>query len=201
MRTIDLTDEKWDAIVGNDSSYDGKFYYAVVTTGIFCRPSCKSKTPARANVRVFSNPGSARAEHYRPCKRCKPDGRQQPMEEWVGHIVRLIETRYSEPLNLNGLAEMIHGSPFHVHRSFKRIMGGITIHEYVQKTRIAAAKRVLAESNNSMAEIALMVGIPNSAHFTTLFRKITGLTPTDYRRTIRETKIKKKGDDRHGAAE
>lgn len=64
-----VSDEQWQAIADNDAFYDGQFYYAVKTTGIFCRPSCKSKLPNRANIGFFENTTQALAAHYRPCKR------------------------------------------------------------------------------------------------------------------------------------
>lgn len=64
-----VSDEQWLAIADNDASYDGQLYYAVKTTGIFCRPSCKSKLPNRANIGFFENTAQALAAHYRPCKR------------------------------------------------------------------------------------------------------------------------------------
>ncbi len=63
-----LTDEKWSAIIHNDASYDGAFYYAVKTTGIFCRPSCKSRVPNKENVLVFDTADAALEKHFRPCK-------------------------------------------------------------------------------------------------------------------------------------
>ena len=69
-----LTDnEKWDAVVHCDPTYDGQFFYGVKTTGIFCRPSCKSKTPLRENVEFFDEAAVASARGMRPCKRCRPD--------------------------------------------------------------------------------------------------------------------------------
>ncbi len=66
---LPITSEKWKAIVENDKSYDGEFFYAVRTTGIFCRPSCKSRPPKRENIRLFKTAEQALAEHFRPCKK------------------------------------------------------------------------------------------------------------------------------------
>jgi len=65
--------EKWQAVVSCDSSFDNRFFYGVRTTGIFCRPSCRSKTPARENITFFSSAASAIDNGFRPCKRCRPD--------------------------------------------------------------------------------------------------------------------------------
>jgi AraC family transcriptional regulator of adaptative response / methylphosphotriester-DNA alkyltransferase methyltransferase len=66
-------DTMWDATVSCDKEYDGAFFYAVKTTGIFCRPSCKSRVPNKDNVSFFLNASEAQKAGYRPCKRCRPD--------------------------------------------------------------------------------------------------------------------------------
>lgn len=175
-----LTDEKWQAIIHNDASCDHKFFYGVKTTGIFCRPSCKSRTPKKENVRIFQNSEQALSANYRPCKRCKPTGRRLPDQEWVDQITQYIDKKYSERITLEILSDMCHGSPYHLHRTFKRIKE-ITPAEYVQQTRMTKAMEYLIHTDKAIADIALVVGLPNTAYFVTLFKKITGHTPTDYR--------------------
>jgi len=108
-----LSDEQWLAVADNDAAYDGQFYYAVKTTRIFCRPSCKSRLPNRDNVEMFPTAEQALAAHYRPCKRCRPTGQRLPDEEWIALITRYIERHYDESLTLNTLAQMSHGTPYH----------------------------------------------------------------------------------------
>jgi AraC family transcriptional regulator of adaptative response / methylphosphotriester-DNA alkyltransferase methyltransferase len=175
-----MTDEKWQAIIRNDASYDGKFIYAVRTTGIFCKPSCKSKAPKYENVCVFQNAELALAAHYRPCKRCKPTGERLPNDEWIAQITQYMDTHYKETLTLENLADACHGSPYHLHRTFKRIKG-ITPVQYVQQMRMDKAKEYLVHSNQAIMDIAGQVGMPNISYFVTLFKKMTGHTPTDYR--------------------
>nr|WP_224752439.1 bifunctional transcriptional activator/DNA repair enzyme AdaA [Metabacillus arenae] len=177
-----MTEERWHAIVNNDPSYDDKFYYGVKTTGIFCRPSCKSRTPNIENVRIFLDAEQALSEKFRPCKRCKPSGLRLPDEEWAAQIMEYIDNNYGEALTLELLAEMCHGSPFHMQRTFKRIKGMTPI-EYIQKTRISKSKELLSTTDQSIMEIGISVGIANTAHFATLFKKKTGQTPTGYRKS------------------
>ncbi len=179
-----MTDEKWQAIIHNDMSYDNKFFYGVKTTGIFCRPACKSRVPKKENVRIFQNAAQALSEGFRPCKRCRPTGQRLPDHEWVDQITHCIAMNYSKALTLEALADMCHGSPYHLHRIFKRIKG-ITPIEYVQQTRIAKAIEYLIHSNKAIADIAIAVGIPNISYFITLFKKKTGHTPTHYRQLNR----------------
>ena len=79
--------EMWEAVQRSDASYDGLFFYAVKTTGIFCRPSCKSKPPKRENLCYFASGEEARAAGFRPCKCCRSDLLEyQPMREIAAEI-------------------------------------------------------------------------------------------------------------------
>ncbi|MFL0554169.1 bifunctional transcriptional activator/DNA repair enzyme AdaA [Paenibacillus barengoltzii] len=174
---------QWQAILANDASQDGHFFYAVVTTRIFCRPSCKSRPPKRENVLVFATAEQARAAHFRPCKRCKPEGLRLPDQEWVEQIADYIDRHYPNKLTLEMLAEECHGSPYHLQRTFKRVMQ-MTPTEYLVRRRIDEAKRALAEreSQRTVAEIAREVGIGSAAYLITLSKKMTGITPNEYRK-------------------
>ena len=180
-----LTDEKWRAITQNDASYDAIFIYAVKSTGIFCRPSCKSRNPKKENVLVFNNAEEALSGGFRPCKRCKPRGLCLPDEEWVVQIGEYIDEHYSKPLTLEILADMCHGSPYHLQRTFKRITG-LTPVEYIQKVRISKAIHELRTTDKSVMEIGLCIGLPNTSYFITLFKKKTGQTPKRYRKMAME---------------
>ncbi len=180
-----LTDERWQAITHNDASYDGIFIYAVKSTGIFCRPSCKSRNPKKENVCIFSGAEQALEEGFRPCKRCKPSGLRLPDEEWVVQIGNYIDEHYREPLTLKILADMCHGSPFHLQRTFKRITG-LTPVEYIQNVRLTKAQELFKMTDKSVGEIGLSVGLPNTSYFITLFKKKVGQTPIQYRKIAME---------------
>jgi AraC family transcriptional regulator, regulatory protein of adaptative response / methylphosphotriester-DNA alkyltransferase methyltransferase len=179
-----LTEENWQAILNNDAAYNDTFFYAVKTTGIFCRPSCKSKAPKKENVLIFQHANQAIAAKFRPCKRCKPTGQRLPDDTWVEQISHFIENNYNQKLTLQFLADICHGSPYHLQRTFKRIKG-LTPMEFVQQTRIKKAVGLLIGTNHAITDIATMVGIPNTAYFITLFKKKTGHTPAEYRQENR----------------
>jgi AraC family transcriptional regulator of adaptative response / methylphosphotriester-DNA alkyltransferase methyltransferase len=177
--TLSLNNQFWEAILQHDASYNGRFFFGVTTTGIFCRPSCKSRHPNKVHVRIFETIDQALSANFRPCKRCRPNEKRLPDEEWVQQITDCIDKHYAEPLSLSLLAEMLHASPYHLHRIFKKIKG-ITPAEYILKTRITHAQQLLAHPE-SIADIAMSVGFPNAAHFATVFLKRTGISPSEYR--------------------
>lgn len=192
LHPIELTRERWNAIVGNDPAYDGEFFYAVKTTGIFCRPSCKSRPPKMENIRLFENAEQALSENFRPCKRCRPTGQRLPDDEWIQVVTDYIDNNYSASLALQTLAEVSHGSPYHLHRTFKKIKG-VTPVEYIQQIRIAKAQQLLLHSGLEVAKVGASVGMANTAYFITLFKKRTGVTPAQYRKE--HASIPHEGDD------
>jgi AraC family transcriptional regulator of adaptative response/methylated-DNA-[protein]-cysteine methyltransferase len=108
----------WKQVLGRDP--EATFFYAVTTTGDFCRPSCTSRRPLRANVRFFRTAADAQAAGFRPCKRCKPSAAQsKPLDK----IRTYIEANLDKPVRLEELGRVVAMSPFTVQRLFKREMG------------------------------------------------------------------------------
>ncbi|GGE16067.1 hypothetical protein GCM10011571_17110 [Marinithermofilum abyssi] len=97
----------WEAVVQCDRSYDGSFYYAVKTTKIFCRPSCKSKTPKQENVEFFFDIAEPFRKGYRPCKRCRPDlsPTYDPQRELIAKVKEVLEDEYHKPWTLHTLSK------------------------------------------------------------------------------------------------
>ena len=176
-----VNNEQWQAIIQNDKNYDGLFYYAVKSTGIFCRPSCKSRPPKKENVRIYTEAKEAIQQGFRPCKRCKPTGLRLPDEEWITQLKAYIDVHYNDSLTLHTLADIGHGSPYHLQRTFKKVLG-ISPMEYIQQIRINKAKEYLATTNKPLVEIGATIGMANIPYFITAFKKVTGFTPFQYRK-------------------
>ncbi|MGG4267226.1 bifunctional transcriptional activator/DNA repair enzyme AdaA [Peribacillus simplex] len=185
LKKTDIPNDYWKAIIECDAAYNDHFLYGVKTTGIFCRPSCKSRVPNKENVQIFKNANMALEENFRPCKRCKPEGLNLPTEEWIEQITEWIDQHYSEPLTLNTLADISHGSPYHLQRSFKRVKG-ISPTEYIQRLRLEQACRFLESSEQPITEIGLAVGFSSTPYFLTLFKRKIGKTPSGYRKAYHQ---------------
>jgi AraC family transcriptional regulator of adaptative response/methylated-DNA-[protein]-cysteine methyltransferase len=113
----------WRQVLSRDPA--AGFFYAVATTGVFCRPSCKSRRPLRANVRFFRTAAEAQAAGFRPCKRCTPaeGGPLDKMGAALNRIRAHIEAHLDRPVRLKELGRVTGLSPFTVQRLFKREMG------------------------------------------------------------------------------
>ncbi|WP_292683683.1 methylated-DNA--[protein]-cysteine S-methyltransferase [Novosphingobium sp.] len=114
-------DEAWSAVVARDRAFDGRFVTGVLTTGIYCRPSCAARHPARGNVRFFADGAAARAAGLRPCKRCLPDDVSRD-ERAVLSAIAAIKAA-GQPLALAALAAETGYSPSHFQRVFTRHTG------------------------------------------------------------------------------
>ena len=183
----------WKAITESDSAFDNHFFYGVQTTGIFCRPSCRSRVPNKENVRIFKNAFLALDEGFRPCKRCKPDGLKLPAEEWMQQITEWIDTHFTEDITLERLAEATHSSPYHLQRSFTR-MKGMSPLVYIQQRRLEKAIHDLSATANSVADIGRAAGFSNTPYFITLFKKKTGQTPAQFRKGVKRSESKQKSN-------
>jgi len=173
-------DARWDAVVARDAEFDGRFYYAVTSTGVYCHPSCAARRPNRKNVRFFASVGAAERAGFRPCKRCKPD--QAPLKqiraEQVGKACHLIETAEEEP-TLEVLAEAVGVSPYHFHRLFKAATG-VTPKAYASAHRRSRVRDRLARSD-TVTEAIYAAGFNSNGRFYAGSSETLGMTPTEFR--------------------
>ena len=171
---------RWARVLARDRSMDGEFYYSVATTGIYCRPSCPSRTANPKNVRFHESIADAEAAGFRACKRCKPD---QPSAEIqnaaiVARVCRLIETAEEIP-SLDELAQAAGRSSGYFHRMFKSITG-VTPKAYAAANRAGKVRDELERSDTVTAAI-YDAGFNSSGRFYEKSDEMLGMTPTDYR--------------------
>jgi AraC family transcriptional regulator, regulatory protein of adaptative response / methylated-DNA-[protein]-cysteine methyltransferase len=173
-------DPRWARVVARDRSADGEFWYSVVTTGVYCRPSCPSRTANPNNVQLHDTLEDAKATGFRPCKRCNPDGLSVDAENagLVARACRLIE-RSEEIPSLDDLASSVGRSPSHFHRLFKATTG-LTPKEYADEHRATRIREGLMKSH-SVTKAIYDAGFNSSGRFYEKSNKMLGMTPTQYR--------------------
>jgi AraC family transcriptional regulator, regulatory protein of adaptative response / methylated-DNA-[protein]-cysteine methyltransferase len=174
-------EERWQAVKRRDSAFDGTFFFAVRTTGVYCRPSCASRPAKRENVSFFQNSAEAEKAGYRACKRCRPDqlGAPDPQIEAVKRACERIEQAEDAP-KLAELAARAGLSPYHFHRVFKTITG-VTPKAYAaeRRARRAADKLRTAET---VTEAIYDAGFNSSSRFYENTDARLGMTPGAVRR-------------------
>ena len=172
---------RWQAVCANDPAADGIFYYAVTTTGIYCRPSCRSKLPNQENVEFFPTPEHAQRAGYRPCKRCKPAAVSKTIEteEKIIRACRIIEESQVS-IKLEELAARVHLSPYHFHRLFKKIIG-ITPKQYASRHRSERFQQQLRKSL-SVTDAIYSSGYGSSGSAYDAKRDQLAMWPKAYRR-------------------
>jgi len=175
--------EKWHALVSCDGRYDGIFFYGVKTTGIFCRPSCNSKTPVRDNVTFFDNAANAIEAGFRPCKRCCPDKVVfEPDLELMKKAKNIFDTNYNKQVDVSQISKQLGVSTNHLIKIFKHY-NGLTPTQYIVKIRVGKASELLNQTDINIFEIAYMTGFKSLSNFYKCFKEQTGHTPNKHRKS------------------
>lgn len=176
-----LDQQKWEAVIKEDETFDGVFFYGVRTTGVYCRPSCKSKSPLRKNVEFFDSAEKAEAEGFRPCKRCKPDlseeDRANPLPDQLKNIC---DRFYDNRERLSSELERLDIHQNRVIREFHR-KHHTTPTKYINELRVVKAAKLLKESDKSMLQIATECGFGSVSSFYSSFKTRYQQTPTEFR--------------------
>lgn len=172
----------WNAVSTRDRAMDGVFYYAVMSTGVYCRPWCPSKRPRRENVVFFRAREAAERAGFRPCKRCKPDSANQcdPNAQLIERVCRYIDTNPDEPVTLEALSRALGVSPFYLQRTFKAITG-ITPRAYADSRRLNSLKAGLREGH-SVTRSLYDAGYGSSSRLYERASSQLGMTPLRYRK-------------------
>lgn len=173
-------DPRWRAITTRDKRADGRFVYAVKTTGVFCSPSCPSRQPRPQNVVFFADGEEALRAGFRPCKRCR-QGRPSLAQEQAAKIERACRyiERAESPPTLAELARQAALSPYHFHRLFK-LLTGLTPKSYAAGWRNQRVRQRLLD-NKTVTDAALASGYRSSGRFYADAAEQLGMTPTAYR--------------------
>ena len=176
-----MSDEDcWAAVQARDATMNGRFVYAVASTGVYCRPSCASRPKRRENVTFHPDPAAAEKAGYRACLRCTPNGPSlaERRAEAIAAACRLIDQAEDLP-DLDQLAIAAGMSRFHFHRVFKATTG-VTPKDYAEARRAARVRDALA-TEGSVTEAIYAAGYNTSSRFYETAPRDLGMRPSDYR--------------------
>ena len=189
LATATVSDPRWAAVVARDPKADGKFFYSVKTTGVYCRPSCAARTARPENVAFHLTAADAEQAGFRPCKRCKPD--QPPLAEQhaaqVAELCRLIENA-EQVMSLEELANQAGLSAYHLHRVFKAVTG-LTPRAYAAALRASRVRTELGRSG-TVTDAIYGAGYNSNGRFYEESNQVLGMTPTNYRAGGANTEIR-----------
>jgi AraC family transcriptional regulator, regulatory protein of adaptative response / methylated-DNA-[protein]-cysteine methyltransferase len=171
---------RWKAVAHRDPNADGIFYYAVKTTGVYCRPSCAARLARRENVQFHTSCEGAERAGFRACKRCRPDQPAMTAKHasTVAAACRTIEATEELP-SLEVLAKAAGLSRFHFHRVFTRI-AGLTPKAYALAHRAERMRQALLK-RNSVTEAIYEAGFNSNSRFYAQSSEILGMTPKRFR--------------------
>jgi len=177
--TSGSANQKWSLVLARDAKADGRFVYAVKSTGVFCRPSCPSRRPRRENVEFFDSPAQAQQAGYRACRRCTPLERDRQTQK-VEAACRYIDENLDITLSLTAISRHVAISPFHFQRLFKRILG-ISPREYQQARRAGKFRQALLGAG-SVTDAIYEAGYSSSSRAYENVPAQLGMTPSAFRR-------------------
>jgi AraC family transcriptional regulator of adaptative response/methylated-DNA-[protein]-cysteine methyltransferase len=177
--TLTTDDRRWAAIIARDAGLDGRFVFAVTTTGIYCRPACPARRPQRRHVRFFVTCAKAEDAGFRPCLRCRPKDRphQSRQAEVIAAACRALES--DTPPSLDILAAKSGLSRFHFHRAFKAATG-VTPKAYATAHRATRARHEL-QRETSVTEAIYAAGYNSNSRFYAEADAMLGMTPQNFR--------------------
>jgi AraC family transcriptional regulator of adaptative response / DNA-3-methyladenine glycosylase II len=175
------------AVRSRDPRFDGRFFTGVLSTGIYCRPTCPARTPRRENVRFFACAAAAEAAGLRPCLRCRPET-APGTPAWSGsaatvsRALRLIEDGFLDRGGVDDLAGTLGVGARHLRRLFAEHLGA-SPHSVATTRRIHFARRLLDETSLPVTEIAFSAGFSSIRRFNAAFRNVFGRPPSQFRRS------------------
>jgi AraC family transcriptional regulator of adaptative response/methylated-DNA-[protein]-cysteine methyltransferase len=178
---------RWRALEARDASYDGAFVCAVRSTKIYCRPSCPSKRPRREGVRFFATPSMAEEAGYRACLRCHPRDATSSEVAMANKVCALLNAEDAGVPTLVELGAAIGVSPFHLQRTFKKVLG-VTPRQYAVARRVELLKSGL-RSDRSVTRALYDAGFGSSSRLYETAPDQLGMTPAAYRDGGRGMKI------------
>jgi AraC family transcriptional regulator, regulatory protein of adaptative response / methylated-DNA-[protein]-cysteine methyltransferase len=171
--------DRWKAVANRDVTADGRFVFAVTTTGIYCRPTCPSRRPRRENVRFFDAAADAERAGFRACLRCKPKDTVSPARARLEKARRWLDEHEDATPTLSILARVAGLSAWHLQRSFTRLYG-VSPRDYAAARRVGRLKAAL-RSGASSTDAVYEAGYGSPSRAYAEVDRTLGMTPAAYR--------------------
>ena len=180
----------YQALLNRDERFDGKLFFAVTSTGIYCRPICPAPKPKPQNVLYFADAKTAALAGFRACKRCRPESRPgspawEGTKATVSRALRLLAGTNS-PDNLTELADKLGVTDRHLRRLFKQHLDKSPM-DVRQENRLSLATTLLADSDGSIADIAYASGFQSLRRFNDVFKGEFGIPPSEWRQSCHDS--------------
>ncbi|MBQ9300837.1 MAG: methylphosphotriester-DNA--protein-cysteine methyltransferase family protein [Clostridia bacterium] len=179
-----MTKEEWQIIRDRDGRYDGQLYCGLIAQKTVCNPSCVKREREVRNVLAFHSLTEAVAQGYRPCSFCRPDrpGWKGAKEELVLAAKAYIDAHSADKFSLNAVSGALYVNGSYLLRTFRE-RTGMTLLSYHNAIRCEKAKALLCRPDISISQAGEMTGFSSSSHFSRIFKKVTGTTPSAFRHT------------------
>src|SRR5947209_2263242 len=174
---VSVNDSRWQAVLERDRQADGTFVFGVLSTGVYCRPSCPARRPLRKNVKFFSSCGDAEKAGLRACLRCKPLNGSSGNAKLVERLCRYMESNADQKITLASLSKVAGISRFHLQRMFTAELG-ISPARYLQAFRFSRFKSALR--SNSVTTAWADAGYSSSSRVYETARARLGMPPGNY---------------------
>jgi AraC family transcriptional regulator of adaptative response/methylated-DNA-[protein]-cysteine methyltransferase len=176
--------KQWQQVLERDSSADGQFFYAVKSTGIFCKPSCPSRRPTRKQVQFFPTTDAAEAAGYRACKRCEPErttAKADPQAGAIAAVSEYLKEHAEERTKLADVAKATGVGRLTILRGFKRVLG-VSPGQFAKEARLAKFKEKVREPKTRITDAIYEAGFGSSSRLYEKSSAALGMTP----RTMRQ---------------
>jgi len=169
---------RWQLVLNRDASADGKFFYAVKSTRIVCRPSCPSRKPRQEQVEFFPDLDAARAAGYRPCKRCEPEStsKKDPQAKAIAAVARYLREHADERVTLTDVAKITGVNRLTILRGFRRVFG-VSPAEYVKAQRFETFRKKVKEKRMRVTDAIYDAGFGSSSRLYENSHASLGMTP------------------------
>lgn len=176
----------YDAMLKRDPAFDGVFFVAVKTTGIYCRPVCRARIPLLRNVRFFASAAAAERAGFRPCLRCRPETAPfcpawQGTRTTVERALRMIDAGELDRLDMSAFAERLGVGARHLSRLFNEQVGA-SPSQVAHTRRVQRAKRLLEDTELPLTDIVVQSGFASARRMAAAFIALYGRTPTELRK-------------------